>query len=98
MNDSNFNKNERVFEVALLFLYLTSWEVEEGEDVEPGIYSLRIHPMAVIEALKDKGFIEIEDKGRVIKLTDNGIKRALDFNNNLDDMKERDEWKEYTEK
>lgn len=70
MTDS---KDKRVEDLALLLLYVTSWEEREF----PGVLrSWKGYPFEVLDSLTDRGLIRTSKTAKSVSLTDEGIRAA----------------------
>ena len=66
------NINERLKDLTLMLLYLTSWK-EKGIDVPR---SWKSYDFGIIDELTDEGFIYGSHKSKSVYLDESGVRRA----------------------
>lgn len=70
------NKNQLTEELALLLIYLSSWQEKTitGEDVH---HAWKGYDFALLDALKEKGFIDFSNKAQSLIISEEGIQKAI---------------------
>lgn len=66
--------DERIKELSLLLLYLTSWE--DNEDVITLKKSWKGYPFHILDELKEADYIRGSHRSKAVYLTEEGIEQA----------------------
>jgi len=67
---------KEIKELALLLLYLTSWEEKEKYMPEPLYRSWKGYPFEILNKLEEEGFITQGRRSKSVHLTEEGIRQA----------------------